>query len=249
MKLCLKIDFELELRSKLNAFLRMSAGFLKYRTATTRRPEHQHFNKKKPVPNNYNSVKSDENDLDTSGFASETTEREQKSLEDYKMATANAVISNTPEIVIESDMENLSLHSQTSSLKSPHTTDSGETQNGPSVNGSLPPTNSSLFPSSSSSGTSSMTTSPRHVQDKLRVSVEVMRTATERHQKGLMSPLIYHMLVGNEVRLPVIMEDDQHKEFPPAHLIYRPIRQKVYAVIFNLHHLCYLTNKTRQETA
>lgn len=74
-----------------------------------------------------------------------------------------------------------------------------------------------------------------------------MRTATERHQKGLMSPIIYHTLVSNEVRLPCVMEDEQHREFPPVHLIFRSVRQKVYAIIFNLHHLQYLANKSRAE--
>lgn len=105
----------------------------------------------------------------------------------------------------------------------------------------------SLIPSSSS-GASSMSASPRHQgNEKLRVSVEVTRTATERHQKGLMSPIIYHTLMSNDVRLPCVMEDDQHREFPPAHLIFRPVRQKVYAILFNLHHLQYLANKTRAE--
>lgn len=112
------------LRQSIQYYLNGTAeGFLKYRTATTRRPEH--YIKKNRTPansvNHANSSKSEENDLDTSGFASETTEREKQSLEDYKLATANAVLSNTPEIVIESDMENLSLHSQSSSMKSPHT--------------------------------------------------------------------------------------------------------------------------------
>lgn len=47
---------------------------------TARRPE-QNFNKKRnvaanSVTNHTSSIKSEENDLDTSGFASETTERE-----------------------------------------------------------------------------------------------------------------------------------------------------------------------------
>lgn len=89
-------------------------------------------NKKRNSPQNTNNVvnhilcpamanlgKPDDTDLDTSGFASETTEREQKSLEDYKMATANAVIA--PEIVIDSsDAENLTLKSHGANNKTTH---------------------------------------------------------------------------------------------------------------------------------
>lgn len=58
--------------------------------------------KKKPIVYNQNNnnnnlnvtvpAKSDEPELDTSGFASETTEQEQESLQNYKLATANLVM-------------------------------------------------------------------------------------------------------------------------------------------------------------
>lgn len=68
-----------------------------------------------------------ENDLDMSGFASETTEREQKSLEDYKLATAHSVM--PPDIIIDqtssSTDENLSHRSQGSNSKTPRTETGG----------------------------------------------------------------------------------------------------------------------------
>lgn len=77
------------------------------------------------------------------------------------------------------------------------------------------------------------------------VSADVLRTASLRHQKGLMAPIILHVLSTHEVRLPCLMEDEGNREFPPIHDIYQPLRQKVYAVLFNLHHLRYVHSKKK----
>lgn len=77
------------------------------------------------------------------------------------------------------------------------------------------------------------------------MAADVLRTASLRHQKGLMAPQILHVLSTQEVRLPCLMEDEQNREFPSIHDIYQPLRQKVYAVIFNLHHLRYLHSKKK----
>lgn len=74
-----------------------------------------------------------------------------------------------------------------------------------------------------------------------------MRTASERHQKGLMSPHIYQILIAGEIKLPVLLEDENHREFPSIHLIYRPVRQMVYAILFNLHHRMYLAAKSKEK--
>lgn len=114
-----------------------------------------------------------------------------------------------------------------------------------------------LLISSSSSSSSSSATSPAHVTDSAKqtektstipVSVpEVIRTAVERHSKGLMSPLIYQILTAGEIKLPVLLEDENHKEFPSIHVIYRPVRQMVYAILFNLHHRLYLATKSKEK--
>lgn len=36
------------------------------------------------------------------------------------------------------------------------------------------------------------------------------------------------------------MEDEGNREIPPIHDIYQNLRQHVYAVLFNLHHLRYV---------
>lgn len=77
------------------------------------------------------------------------------------------------------------------------------------------------------------------------VSPDVLRTASLRHQKGLMAPMILHVLSTQEVRLPCLMEDEGNREFHPIHDIYQPLRQKVYAVLFNLHHLRYVHTKKK----
>lgn len=77
------------------------------------------------------------------------------------------------------------------------------------------------------------------------VSPDVLRTASLRHQKGLMAPMILHVLSTQEVRLPCLMEDEGNREFPPIHDIYQPLRQRVYAVLFNLHHLRYVHSKKK----
>ena len=51
-----------------------------------------------------------------------------------------------------------------------------------------------------------------------------------------MSPYLYHLITGGELKLPVLLEDIRDDSVPPLHLLYRPLRQNVYAVIFNLHH-------------
>ncbi|XP_044754818.1 constitutive coactivator of PPAR-gamma-like protein 1 homolog isoform X4 [Coccinella septempunctata] len=78
------------------------------------------------------------------------------------------------------------------------------------------------------------------------VAADVLRTASLRHQKGLMVPQILHVLSTQEIRLPCLMEDELNREFPSIHDIYQPLRQNVYAVIFNLHHLRYLHSKKKE---
>lgn len=77
------------------------------------------------------------------------------------------------------------------------------------------------------------------------VSNDVLRTASLRHQKGLMVPTILHVLSTQEVRLPCLMEDESNRELPPIYDIYLPLRQRVYAVLFNLHHLRYVHSKKK----
>ncbi|XP_071522180.1 constitutive coactivator of PPAR-gamma-like protein 1 homolog isoform X3 [Panulirus ornatus] len=76
---------------------------------------------------------------------------------------------------------------------------------------------------------------------------EVMRTASERHQKGLMCPWIYQVLTQGEVKFAVCMEDENNRELPNAVLFYRSVRQSVYAILYNLHHHTFMARKAKEE--
>ncbi|XP_053641364.1 constitutive coactivator of PPAR-gamma-like protein 1 homolog isoform X4 [Cherax quadricarinatus] len=76
---------------------------------------------------------------------------------------------------------------------------------------------------------------------------EVMRTASERHQKGLMCPWIYQVLTQGEVKFGVCMEDESSRELPHAVLFYRSVRQYVYAILYNLHHHTFMARKAKEE--
>ncbi|KAG0724596.1 Constitutive coactivator of PPAR-gamma-like protein 2 [Chionoecetes opilio] len=76
---------------------------------------------------------------------------------------------------------------------------------------------------------------------------EVMRTASERHQKGLMCPWIYQVLTQGEVKFGVCMEDESNRELPNAVFFYRSIRQSVYAILYNLHHHTFMARKAKEE--
>lgn len=44
------------------------------------------------------------------------------------------------------------------------------------------------------------------------------------------------------------MEDQCHREVPNIQLFYRPVRQTVYAILFNLHHHTFLAEKQREQS-
>lgn len=76
---------------------------------------------------------------------------------------------------------------------------------------------------------------------------EVLRTACERHQKGLMSPWIYQILSQGEIKIPVIFEEDIPRDLPSPVLLYRSLRQMVYAILFNLHHHQFMAKQKEKD--
>ncbi|XP_055859136.1 constitutive coactivator of PPAR-gamma-like protein 1 isoform X2 [Episyrphus balteatus] len=72
---------------------------------------------------------------------------------------------------------------------------------------------------------------------------EVLKTSLNRHQRGIMDPRIYQLLIKKEIILPQVLEDEQYREIPSVHLFYRPARQMIYAILFNLYHQKYLCSK------
>ncbi|XP_041349782.1 constitutive coactivator of PPAR-gamma-like protein 1 isoform X2 [Gigantopelta aegis] len=79
------------------------------------------------------------------------------------------------------------------------------------------------------------------------ISPEIMRVASERHQKGLMAPWVYQLLSLCEIKLPVILEDDTNRELPSYIDLFRPIRQTVYSVLFNLNKLKIMHDNQNKE--
>lgn len=197
--------------------------------------------------------------MEASRFASETVESEKESLDAYKQAMGNAKCA--PEIVI--DPPGLQSNDEAES------TLRAEDDQEANMNGTH-----NLVIGGCSSSSSSSTASPAHAAAVLQQPPttevtkqqvdnnqqkssstgnllplpvpEVMHTASERHEKGLMSPQIYQILTANEIRLPVLLEDEFNREIPSIHLIYRPVRQMVYAIVFNLHHRIYLATKSKE---
>ena len=67
---------------------------------------------------------------------------------------------------------------------------------------------------------------------------DILKTALERHRQAQMSPYIYQLLTKGEIKLPVLLEDVDGKstDIPPLHKLYQPLRQSLYAILFNLNH-------------
>lgn len=95
--------------------------------------------------------------------------------------------------------------------------------------------------------TKSSTTRPR-VQFVYTLPAEVLKTSLNRHQRGIMDAKIYHLLTKKEIFLPQILEDEQYREIPSVHLFYRPARQMIYAILFNMYHQKYLIGKKEKPT-
>ncbi|XP_044754816.1 constitutive coactivator of PPAR-gamma-like protein 1 homolog isoform X2 [Coccinella septempunctata] len=169
-----------------------ASGFLKYcapAVTKEKNTESKEFSERR-------ELEEENSNAATGGFASETTEQERETLQNYKMAIANVVISSD---ILSNSQETIK-------------------------NRGCPKSNL-VTPT---------------------VAADVLRTASLRHQKGLMVPQILHVLSTQEIRLPCLMEDELNREFPSIHDIYQPLRQNVYAVIFNLHHLRYLHSKKKE---
>lgn len=80
------------------------------------------------------------------------------------------------------------------------------------------------------------------------VAIEVLRTCTERHSKGLMSPALLTVLSHRQLALPGLLEDEAHRELPDIHRLFRPVRQNVYAILFNMHHHHFMANRAKGES-
>lgn len=55
------------------------------------------------------------------------------------------------------------------------------------------------------------------------------------------------LLLLNYIFLSQVLEDEQYREVPSVHLFYRPARQQIYAILFNLYHQRYMYSKSAKE--
>ncbi|XP_032217699.1 constitutive coactivator of PPAR-gamma-like protein 1 [Nematostella vectensis] len=62
---------------------------------------------------------------------------------------------------------------------------------------------------------------------------QVLNTVLQRHQAGQMSEIIYQILTKAEVTVSAALEDENNTDILPTPLLYRPIRQKVYGLLFD----------------
>ncbi|XP_066157266.1 constitutive coactivator of PPAR-gamma-like protein 1 homolog isoform X2 [Euwallacea fornicatus] len=216
-----------------------ASGFLKYGAPV--KPKGKTQEKKEP------QSQKEEPQIDESGFASETSEQQIETLQNYNLLTANSVMS--------SDFVEMGML-LTSSEDKPVNSDSVQKVNGVANGSSSTESSESKTPSAKSKPESNTSYGIPSTSGKQNlkhenvvtpsVSNDVLRTASLRHQKGLMVPSILHVLSTQEVRLPCLMEDEGNRELPPIHDIYLPLRQRVYAVLFNLHHLRYVHSKKKE---
>ncbi|KAG1664870.1 Constitutive coactivator of PPAR-gamma-like protein 2 [Nymphon striatum] len=186
-------------------------------------------------------------------FASETEENEILSLSAYKEATVSAP-TPTPDIVIEpptsqSQQDQTVLSEETtkaahqskdgtllSSSNSSNSSDSSPSRVSPDV-----PTWPVNVKKVEKTEANSNAEAPQVKISQLpKIPPEVMRTASERHQKGLMYPWIYQILTQGELKIPVAIEEEVPKDLPSGVILFRPLRQMVYAILFNLHHMIYM---------
>lgn len=80
----------------------------------------------------------------------------------------------------------------------------------------------------------------------VEVPCEVLRVSYERHRKGLMHPWIYQCLSKATIRIDCCLEDG-NDDLPFGWFLWRPVRQRVYAVLFNLNHKLFLNDKKLDE--
>jgi hypothetical protein len=78
---------------------------------------------------------------------------------------------------------------------------------------------------------------------------EVLKTASDRHRQASMSPALYSLLTTGDIKLGQLLEDEGHTELPAIHSIYKELRQKVYGIVFNHHHLTFTRNKYEDEVS
>ncbi|XP_013788350.2 constitutive coactivator of PPAR-gamma-like protein 1 [Limulus polyphemus] len=50
-----------------------------------------------------------------------------------------------------------------------------------------------------------------------------------------------------EIKIPVVIEEEVPRVLPPGALLFRPLRQLVYAIVFNLHHMQFMAKQKKDQ--
>ncbi|XP_078601698.1 constitutive coactivator of peroxisome proliferator-activated receptor gamma-like [Branchiostoma floridae x Branchiostoma japonicum] len=77
-----------------------------------------------------------------------------------------------------------------------------------------------------------------------RVDTKVLQFARERHLNSDNIAQIYNILISAETDSSVAMEDETNKDVPSSSVLFRPIRQRMYAVLYGVGSNYEMSNKT-----
>ncbi|XP_033105594.1 constitutive coactivator of PPAR-gamma-like protein 1 isoform X2 [Anneissia japonica] len=75
------------------------------------------------------------------------------------------------------------------------------------------------------------------------VAPEVLRIARHRHENAMLMPQVFQILSQGEIRLGYTLEDEMGPEFTPSALMFRPIRQKIYGLLFSIQQYYGINNR------
>ena len=65
------------------------------------------------------------------------------------------------------------------------------------------------------------------------IAPEVLEVARKRHSSGQMIKMVFQTLTKGEIMIGTTLEDEHSKTRPVTALLYRPIRQHVYGILFD----------------
>lgn len=65
------------------------------------------------------------------------------------------------------------------------------------------------------------------------IAAEVLAVAQKRHGSGQMTKMVYQILTKGEIMIGTTLEDEHSKTRLVTPLLYRPIRQRVYGILFD----------------
>ena len=66
------------------------------------------------------------------------------------------------------------------------------------------------------------------------INIDVLNIALTRHQNGQMCPEILQLLMKGEIILDMSLDDELSTSRLPIPLLYRPLRQLVYGILFGV---------------